>query len=547
MKKLSIDSINLLILGIVTFFVLVFTWGHHGGLIIDCGREAYYPLRVLQGKVLYKDIFNIYGPFAYLFNAFLYKIFGVSLNVLYVAGAMCSFLFVSLTYFISRKVLNPQISFAIGLFMCSVGVLSGSIFNFIFPYSYGMLYGTIAFMASLLFLVNFLENPNQSKFLILSFFFAGISFVSKYEFIPYIIVLLFFAIKMKKESLKNLFLGLSAMLLMPVLCIGILFLQGLRLPDILEMLSLIHKMTGLYTLKYFYENCGVFLQKQTIPNLIKVFLINLIPAVMIFLSFKVKKKYLAPILSVPAIFIILTQLKQDSFVYLPILVAVLVIAFWKNIKTNKALLTITFASMIVSLKFFWSLVVINYGSFTIGLLLTVLFAILVTKYDNEVLKKSIFVYMIASAISFVFVLLPFLIDSKVKLQTQRGTFYYIPEYASPTQKLIDYINSNTEKTDKIVILPEGALINFLTNRESDDFYTSIIPLYAELFTSDKLIEHFKKTQPEYFIFNNWDTGDYYFRHICQDYAVKFCEYVDATYSYQGAIGEKFKYLIYKKK
>ena len=57
---------------ILTVFAVFITFQHNIGLIIDCGREVYYPQEILNGKVLYKDLFNIYSPFAYLFNAFLF-------------------------------------------------------------------------------------------------------------------------------------------------------------------------------------------------------------------------------------------------------------------------------------------------------------------------------------------------------------------------------------------------------------------------------------------------------------------------------------------
>ena len=57
---------------------------------IDFGREAYNPFAILNGAVLYKDIFNIFGPFSYLFNALMYKLFGTHLNSLYLAGYLNS-------------------------------------------------------------------------------------------------------------------------------------------------------------------------------------------------------------------------------------------------------------------------------------------------------------------------------------------------------------------------------------------------------------------------------------------------------------------------
>jgi hypothetical protein len=66
---------------------LIATWGNWGYLTIDCGREIYVPTVLLKHKVLYRDIWYLYGPAAPYFNALLFKIFGIRLTVLYLAGA----------------------------------------------------------------------------------------------------------------------------------------------------------------------------------------------------------------------------------------------------------------------------------------------------------------------------------------------------------------------------------------------------------------------------------------------------------------------------
>jgi hypothetical protein len=64
------------------------TWAHWGNLTIDTGREMYIPAVLAEGKMLYRDIWFIYGPAAPYFNSSLFHRFGVHLNVLYLAGAL---------------------------------------------------------------------------------------------------------------------------------------------------------------------------------------------------------------------------------------------------------------------------------------------------------------------------------------------------------------------------------------------------------------------------------------------------------------------------
>jgi len=47
---------------------------------IDFNREVYFAQCILNGEVLCKDIFNIFGNLPYYFNASLFYIFGTNLK-----------------------------------------------------------------------------------------------------------------------------------------------------------------------------------------------------------------------------------------------------------------------------------------------------------------------------------------------------------------------------------------------------------------------------------------------------------------------------------
>ena len=106
--------------------------------------------------------------------------------------------------------------------------------------------------------------------------------------------------------------------------------------------------------------------------------------------------------------------------------------------------------------------------------------------------------------------------------------------------------ANTQPTDKVVVFPEGMIINFLSGRESDGFYNSLLPLYVETFGEDNIIEHFRENEPEMIILNNRSMKDYYFEYICNDYAREFCEFIVENYELQNVIDDGYKYTIFKK-
>ena len=95
-------------------FTLI-TWGKWGHVIFDCFREVIIPQAMLQGKVLYSDITCIYPPLAYQFNTLLFKIFGDSLNVLYILAIICTLTVLTLLYKTAEKKSSVIMAFTVVL------------------------------------------------------------------------------------------------------------------------------------------------------------------------------------------------------------------------------------------------------------------------------------------------------------------------------------------------------------------------------------------------------------------------------------------------
>lgn len=547
MLKINSDFKYLILVWIVLLATIILTYAHHGSLLIDCGREVYYPTQILIGKILYKDLFNIYGPFAYQFNALLFKIFGINLNVLYLSGCFCSFSISTLIYLISKRFLPAFLSFAISIFTISVGVLNTNLFNFIFPYSYGMLYGITAFLMSFFILLKYQEKPQNTVFLYISCFFAGLCILNKYEFFPFLFVVLYAILKFKKLNLKEYYYTIFSLLFMPIFCFGVLFIQGLRIRDLTSMLILFVKIAHCKTLKYFYLTQGVYFTPQIFKVLPRIFIQTALSLSLFVYAFKIRNKILSIFTISLSIIVICLVTSPAMFVFMPILILILFVFNFKKLIKNEKLMILVISGITISLKSFWGLATLNYGVFFVSFLIITLLALLGEIFKTKEIKWNLFgVYiLIVSFILGYFNILK-LGYKNALLKTSRGNIYNARIHTNATQELIDYIQNNTKKNDAIVILPEGTFINFLTDRKSDNYYNSLIPLYIETFGEDKIVKHFAQTRPEYIIFNNWDTGDYYFHYICQDYALSFCTYVVKNYTREKTIDTGFRYLIFKK-
>lgn len=502
MKEILSENKYLIILWILCICGVLAFCGHYSGILIDFGREVYYPEQILNGKVLYKDLFNIYGPLSYQINAVLYKIFGAKLSTLYVTGVLCSLLTVSGIYLVAQKFLSKFLSFAIGLFTITVGVATISIFNFHFPYSWAVLYGLIAFLYSLYFLLD-------KKNLYLSAFLAGICITCKYDFLLYGLIVLFLIIKSKDWK------ALLCFTCAPILSYGILFLQGMKFSDLANSFSIVTEMAKSKTLTYFYQNSGIYFHPKALLTDLILFLKCTVPFGGILLGAKKNNKIIIALSFAVAVLFFNAKV---MFGFLPLFLVIFAIINYKKLNSNK--IVVVLSALAASAKVFWVLLMGSYGNYYVSILIVATVALLSRKFD-----KVIAIYFILLSI--------FIFSQNIS--------------AKPAQfpnKLIQYIKNNTKPSDKIVVLPEGMMINFLTQRESDGFYNSMLPLYVETFGEDKIIEHYKNYKPEYFILNNLDMKDYYFRYICSDYALDFCGFIVENYELVDVIEDGYRYSIF---
>ena len=547
MKDFFIENKFLVILWLLCLVGLFMFLGHYSGILIDFGREVYYPQEILNGKVLYKDLFNIYGPLAYQINALWYMVFGAKLSTLYGIGTCCSILVVSGIYLVAQKFLSKFLSFAIGVFTIAVGVATTSLFNFNFPYSWAVLYGLVAFLFSLYFLLKFSDDKNVQN-LCISSFLGGVAVTCKYDFLLYAFIIL--AIIVRSKNWK----ALLVFVIVPILSFGTLFAQGLRVESLINSLATTSLMAKSKTLTYFYQNSGIYFHPKVPMTVFTLFLKFAIPVVAIFYGkyFADKKRVLAVILSIFGwLFFVWTFDTKYSLGFLPLLILIFLGIEIFNIKTKRTkfdlkLMLLLISTLAVCAKVFWVLLLGSYGNYYVSIALIAFFAF-IFKYVPKNLESIAGNLVILMSLLYIFTNINSIELTNNKISTPIGTIYTSKANAESSNQLIDFINKNTKQDDKIVIFPEGMTINFLAQRHSDDYYNSLLPLYTETFGEEKIINHYKEKLPEFVIFNNLDMKDYYFRYICQDYALKFCGFIQNNYEFQTVIGDEFRYLIFKRK
>ncbi len=526
------------------FFLLILVFGlsyaHQGNIIIDCGREVYYPKRILEGAVLYKDLFNIYGPFAYLYNAFLFKIFGFNLNILFISGVFTATCIISFVFLFSRLFFDKFLSTSITALAIVLGCFSFYIFNYSFPYAFAMIYGLLACLISLYFLILYVRK-NTSTLLALSTFFAGLAISNKYEFIPYCLIFIYLIFK-NKIPIKQILFAVISFAIAPCITFGYLFYQGLSIHDFINNLKDIYAMSQTVTLNYFYTISGLVFKKQTLGILIKNFLITLTPLLLIYYGIRTfsKNKVLSVLLCGLAVIIVFNVAGLETFVFLPLLLFIFTCIFYKNLSFELKILN--FSVLLCSLKVFWSAGLNSYGVYFIPMLLIALINFVKKDY-----QKYVTIYLVLLSIFFFHFNLSERKYYSFPVKTEKGTYYVEKVYGETSDNIIKFINEKTNEHDKILILPEGLFFNYLTNRRSDDYYNSYLPLYVETFGEDRLIKNLKNDIPKFIILHNIPTGSYYFKSICLDYGFDVCNFIKDEYFPKAFSNDNFRAYIFEKK
>jgi hypothetical protein len=129
-----------LLMLVILWAVKVYTtWGAWGNLIIDSGHEMYVPALLAEGKQLYRDVWFMYGPASPYFTSYLYRLFGVHLNVLYWAGSLSALGSAIFLYLTGMRLSSWLVGWTAGAVVL-LEAFHPSLFCFPLPYTFASVY-----------------------------------------------------------------------------------------------------------------------------------------------------------------------------------------------------------------------------------------------------------------------------------------------------------------------------------------------------------------------------------------------------------------------
>jgi 4-amino-4-deoxy-L-arabinose transferase-like glycosyltransferase len=138
------------------------------------------PLRLMNGELLYRDVYYLYPPFSPYFNSSLYRIFGAHIDVLQAGGAICAVLIVWMCYRIARRLMTPSES-ALAVIAVIVVCVFKPAGNLIWPYAFAALHSMVFALGALLLALRYAENERRRE-LVAAGVLIGLAAITKQEF-----------------------------------------------------------------------------------------------------------------------------------------------------------------------------------------------------------------------------------------------------------------------------------------------------------------------------------------------------------------------------
>ena len=138
---------GLAVLYAIAILFLWISWNRTADIVVDFGRELYVPWQMNEGQGLYRDLEYFNGPFSPVVNSVLFRVFGPGKTVLVVANFGCLLGVLTLLYREFGRYQPVTVSVLQGI---SVIVFAGfnhtsamGNFNFITPYSHETTHGML--------------------------------------------------------------------------------------------------------------------------------------------------------------------------------------------------------------------------------------------------------------------------------------------------------------------------------------------------------------------------------------------------------------------
>ena len=89
---------------------------------------------------------------------------------------------------------------------------------------------------------------------------------------------------------------------------------------------------------------------------------------------------------------------------------------------------------------------------------------------------------------------------------------------------------NIKKDKTILILPEGAMFNYLSNRKTNLKYYQLLPNHIEAIGEENIVNDLRLNGPDYILITNIDYTIYGKDEFCKGFGEKICKFIFENYN-----------------
>lgn len=527
-------------MGIAFILLSWMSWRKWPDPLIDFGQQLYVPWRLSRGAVLYHDVSYVYGCLSVCYHAVLFKIFGVSLNVLLVSNFLILIFLLLLIYRLFLKCSDTWTAATIGLALTVLAFgqfLDVGNYNYICPYSHEEFHGIVLAVVMMACLARWLQTGRKLP-LALAGGCLGLVFLTKPEVFvgavaPFVVAMIFQWRRVSVLELAKALLLAAVCGLVPLAVFFVGFRSEMDSVDSMRAIfgawvPLLHS-NGLHVPIY-QRNMGLDAPWFHVGRALIEF--GALAVIVVLCSWRLTRPTLKPLERV--IFFALAGGVsinygwQNSGHVLPLLVVIAAFLWWREwcsvLPEQRGRLIfpalwLAFSfSMLAKLGF--NPRISHYGVFlAMPAFLSVIYLLL------HLLPRFLERFGLASK-TFRAAILIFLLAGLARLTIQSALFYTDKDFTlgSGGDRIVTYdpkidptgaamasaaawIETHTAPTNTLAVLPEGVMLNYLTRRDNPTPYV-VFAFEVWAFGEQTMLAAYEKNPPDYILLIQRDSSEY---------------------------------------
>ncbi len=115
--------------------------------------------------------------------------------------------------------------------------------------------------------------------------------------------------------------------------------------------------------------------------------------------------------------------------------------------------------------------------------------------------------------------------------------FLVDERAEALSAALAYIERHTTPDDTLLVLPEGAMLNFLARRESPTPYINFMPPELAMFGPERMLSALRDNPPDLVALVHRESGEYGLPFFGRDYGEPFMDWLEEHYRPAARFGQ----------